>query len=80
MGYWLMSTFLGRLQPQGAFLTTQPCTCTAELLSAVLVQQIIVASQCPCAVVVSPKPHEDVPVEGIVVLKRESLKELEKRQ
>lgn len=75
-----MSILLGRLQPQGAFLTTRPCTWTGELLSAVLVQQVIVASQYPCAVVVCPKAHEDVPVEGIVVLQRESLKELEKRQ
>lgn len=66
---------------QGVFLTTQLCCCTwtGELLSAVLVQQVIVASQCPWAVVVCPKAQEDVPVEGIVVLQRESVKELEER-
>lgn len=66
---------------QGVFLTTQLCCCTwtGELLSAVLVQQVIVASQCPWAVVVRPKAQEDVPVEGIVVLQRESVKKLEER-
>lgn len=37
------------------------------------------ASQCPRAVVVRPEALEYVPVEGVVVLERESVEELEER-
>lgn len=58
---------------QGSF-----CTWAFELLSTVLVQQVITASQDPWVVVVCPKALKDFPVKGIVVLQRESMKKLEK--
>lgn len=61
--------------------STRLCCCTwrGHLLSTVLVQQIIVASQSPGAVVVCSEALEDFPVEGVVVFKRKSMEKLEER-
>lgn len=55
-------------------------TCGVELLSVVLVQQIVLSSKLPRDYVVCPKAHDEVPVHGVAVLQREGGEVLEEEQ